>query len=251
MTIGDANWEANQGHLGNRDRWRYALAVIRAQIGSFAAAMIARDRRASDRHQIDIDKIVYPDSVCARAAMEKLETLSTPSVANHSHRSYIWASLLGQLDGAQWDPEILFVAMMLHDLGLTEQIHGSCKGAQCFTLDAVTASTDVFKTTSAPRAERMRRAVLLHLNIEVPGDVHGWEAHYVQAGASLDIVGQRFGELPTISVQSTLVRYPRLNLKNEIVAWTARESRLHPYSRLAVLNRLGFPRVVRRAPFDS
>jgi hypothetical protein len=250
MTLGDANWEARHGHLSHRDRWRYAIAVVGAQLGTFARALTV-GRPYRDLQRLDLERIVYPDSACARAATEKLESLSTPALANHSHRSYIWASLLGQLDRTRWDPEILFVAMMLHDLGLTESVHGSCTAAQCFTLDAVHAAGDVFALTSPPRAEQMRRAVVLHLNASISGERHGWEAHYVRAGAALDILGHRFGELPTTAVDTTLQRYPRLNLKNEIVNWVAREARLRPRSRMAVLNRLGFRAFTRLAPFDS
>lgn len=251
MTLGDAEWEARNGHLSAADRWRYALAAVGAQLGLFAQALRLGGKQDRELGRFDLARIEYPDSACTRIAVEKLETLSSASVANHSHRSYIWASLLGQLDGRRWDAEILYVAMMLHDLGLTESLHGSCQCSECFTLDAMNGVPEVFQSTTPDRAEKIRRAVLLHLNIAVPGEVHGWEAHYVRAGTALDVVGERYKQLPAGLIQATLQKHPRLVLKEELRAWVERESKLRPTSRMAMLKRLGFSRLVRVAPYAS
>ena len=48
----------------------------------------------------------------------------TPSIANHSVRSYLYARLVGSHRGLvaerDYDPELLFFACVLHDIGLTE-----------------------------------------------------------------------------------------------------------------------------------
>jgi hypothetical protein len=232
------------------DRFRYALAAVAAQVGTFARKLSAGGR-ARDLRRLSLERIIYPDSACAQAALDKLNSLASPALINHSLRSYVWGSLLGQLDGKSWDAEVLYVAMMLHDLGLTTALHGSCRGAQCFTLDSVDGASEVLNLASEERAERMRRAVLLHLNVRVPGEVHGWEAHYVQAGASLDIIGRRYGELPRETVHAALALHPRLNLKEDVNAWLRREARLRPSSRMAMLVRLDFCAHVQRAPFAS
>lgn len=251
MTPGDHLWEARHGRMSGIDRWRYAAAAVKAKLGMLANFASSRGYRRDAWSRIDLSRIDYPDTACAKAATQKLEALASPSIAHHSYRSYIWASLLGQLDGRRWDAEVLYVAMMVHDLGLTEGLHGTCPCAQCFTLDSVYGSQDVFEHTTTERAQRMRQAVLLHLNIEVPGQVHGWEAHYVRAGTSLDVVGQRYAQLPPSAIDATLAKYPRLHLKQEIVDWIDRESRLRPTSRFALLKRLGFSRMVRQAPFEA
>ena len=251
MTLGDARWEQGNGRLSAADRWRYVLAAVGAQIGMFIDTLGPRRYRSSAIERLDIARIEFPDTACAKAATETLERAATPAIAHHSYRSYIWASLLGQLDGRRWDAEVLYVAMMLHDLGPTDTFHGSCSCAQCFTLDGVNAAPHVLASMAPDRAERIRRAVLLHLNVSVPGDVHGWEAHYVRAGTAMDIVGQRYRDLPRRLIDATLDRHPRLNLKDEIVGWAAKESRLRPGSRMATLNRIGFSSFVRAAPYRS
>ena len=39
-------------------------------------------------------------------------------------QTVLFGALLGTRDGLDWDPELLFVAAMLHDLGFTEFISG-------------------------------------------------------------------------------------------------------------------------------
>jgi hypothetical protein len=250
MTPGDARWEALQGQISATERFQYASAAVAARL-RYLARRLGPARRARALDRLALERITYPDSACANSALEKVRALASPAVTNHSLRTFIWGSLLGQLDGKRWDPEVLFVASMVHDLGLTEALHGSCRGARCFTLDGVNGVPEVFAQTSPERAERMRRAVLLHLNIAVPGAVHGWEAHYLQAGAALDVVGQRHDELPRATVEATLKLHPRLNLKDELVTWVRREARLRTDSRMAMLTRLGFATLIRRAPFES
>lgn len=251
MTFGDAEWEARHGRTSAVDRWRYALAAVGAKMGLLVQSLRSSGSDDHDLRRLDLSRIEYPDTTCARVALEKLREFSSPSIANHSHRSYIWASLLGQLDGQTWDAEILYVAMMVHDIGLTASKHGSCVCSACFTLDSVNAVPAVFENTTPERAERIRRAVTLHLNITVPGEVHGWEAHYVRGGAAFDVVGERYQQLPPSLIEATLWKHPRLAMKEELIAWVEREAKLRPSSRMAMLRKLGFADLVNAAPYAS
>ncbi len=245
MNDGDA-WEQNQGRLTRAERSLYALSAVKAKLAFYYRALNFGKRRAFNR--IDFDKIVYPDSVFARTAMEKMESDSSIALVNHCHRSYIWASLLGQLDGSCWDPEILYASMMLHDLGLTEKHHGGCVNATCFTFDGVQGAEDVLGLTNEKNAKKISDAILIHLNMDIPGEECGWEAHYLQAGSSLDVVGNRFSDMPIGCVNSTLERYPRLNLKEELTGWVDKESTLRPESRFSTLRTLGIKRMIHNNP---
>lgn len=247
--LGDSRWEAAHGRMTAVERWRYALAAVGARL-RLTLGRLGAGRRSHELDRLALDRVVYPDTACARAALDQITSAASPTIVNHSLRTYVWGALLGQIDGKRWDAEILYVAAMVHDLGLGA-LHGSCPDARCFTLDGVHGAREVFAHAVPERAERMRRAVLLHLNIEVPGERHGWEAHYLQAGAALDVVGQRHGELPAGTIHAVLAQYPRLALKQEIAGWIQREAQLRPGSRMAVLRRLGMVGLVRRAPFDS
>src|SRR5258706_4297724 len=59
-----------------------------------------------------------PDSALARRARERIRDVAAPFLVNHSVRVYAWAVELAGRDRLQFDPEILYVSSMLHDIGL-------------------------------------------------------------------------------------------------------------------------------------
>src|SRR3954452_8397585 len=65
--------------------------------------------------------ITVPDSTLAKAATELVRDVATPLVYHHSRRVYLFGALRGECDGVAYDPELLYVGAMFHDLGLTEK----------------------------------------------------------------------------------------------------------------------------------
>ena len=65
-----------------------------------------------------------PQTPLAREVVELVTRTETPSIANHSIRSYLYARLVGAYRGLEaerdYDLELLFFACVLHDIGLTE-----------------------------------------------------------------------------------------------------------------------------------
>jgi HD superfamily phosphodiesterase len=59
-----------------------------------------------------------PYSTLARRASEHITGVAAPFMVNHSVRVYAWAFELARHDRLQFDPEILYVSAMLHDIGL-------------------------------------------------------------------------------------------------------------------------------------
>lgn len=252
MVQGDANWEAANGHIDLVERFRYVAAALRVRLRLLLRGATRQNvDLVRDLGALDLDRIVRPDSRLARSTEDLLRAFGSPVLVEHSLRTYLWGSLLGQLDDQKYDAEVLYVASLLHDLGLTAALHGSSPGAACFTLDGVRGAEPVLAQTTPERAERIRRAVTLHLNIEVPGELHGWEAHYVRAGALLDVTGERYHELPAELVHRVLELHPRQDLKEEVIRWARSEARIHAGSRLATLSLLGIATLVRRAPFET
>ena len=64
---------------------------------------------------------VLPTTPLAVRAVEYVRACETEPVANHSVRSYLFAVLLADHEGlrslADFDPDLLFFACVLHDLG--------------------------------------------------------------------------------------------------------------------------------------
>ena len=254
-TIGDENWQANQGHMDSRTRWRYTRDAVKYQM-AFLVRTLARTGiggrcNTEALKRLNLDAIIYPDSALARAAVAEMDAASSPALANHCFRTYLWGSLLGQLDGNRWDVEELFVSAILHDLGLTETHHGRCRHGECFTLDCVDGAREVLRHASPEMAKKVSHNILVHLNVEYPNVSCSWEAHYLQAGATFDITGSRYWDLPPQLREQVLSRHPRYQLKDEINQWIDREATLRPGSRMALLRRIGLKFFVRNTPFSS
>jgi hypothetical protein len=67
----------------------------------------------------EIAGIRLPDSALCLAATELAQRASEPFLFNHVMRSCFYAECLGRQRQERYDPELLYVATLLHDLGLT------------------------------------------------------------------------------------------------------------------------------------
>src|SRR6202158_4811725 len=66
-----------------------------------------------------ISGVMVPDSKLAREATELVRDSEPTLLFNHSSRVYYFASLAGKRKRLKFDPELLYVAAMFHDMGLT------------------------------------------------------------------------------------------------------------------------------------
>ncbi|MCU1606025.1 MAG: diguanylate cyclase, partial [Modestobacter sp.] len=65
--------------------------------------------------------VIVPDTKLAREATELVRTATTDLVYHHSRRVFWFGSLQGRNRGLSFDPELLYIGAMFHDLGLNEQ----------------------------------------------------------------------------------------------------------------------------------
>src|SRR5271167_4938610 len=63
--------------------------------------------------------VTRPDSKLAREATEFVRDTENSLLFNHSSRVYYFAALTGERKGLTFDPELLYVSAMFHDMGLT------------------------------------------------------------------------------------------------------------------------------------
>ncbi len=68
-----------------------------------------------------ISDVVIPDSELARDATQFIRDSEGDFLFQHSARVYYWAALYAQRNGLPYDPELLYVAAMFHDYGLTKR----------------------------------------------------------------------------------------------------------------------------------
>jgi hypothetical protein len=69
--------------------------------------------------------VTVPNTKLARDATELVRESTSDLIYNHSRRVYWFASLQGRNRGLSFDPELLYIGAMFHDLGLNQQFRGS------------------------------------------------------------------------------------------------------------------------------
>ncbi|HEX2233053.1 MAG TPA: HD domain-containing protein [Thermoleophilaceae bacterium] len=231
------------------DRLRYLAQGAAMQLSSMDARLRRRLGIAPEAlHGVELPERP-PDSRLAREAEELCRELSTPALLNHCLRVYVWGSLLGARDRLRYDDELLFVASLLHDLGLTDSF-ASRDGPPCFAVQGAIAAGDwgLKHGCERSRAEVVANAISLHINPRVPPS-EGVEAHLLAAGAAFDVIGARYGHLAKPLVAAAVELHPRLGFKREMEDRSRRAAHRGPQTRVAFGYRLGFGRMIAGAPF--
>lgn len=240
------------GALSRSERFVFARDTVMATLGFELRRGLSR-LGIGDRRQIELalSEIPLPDTPTARAVVDLCAEASSPALLAHCHRTYLWAALLGHRDGVRHDAELLYVASLLHDLGLTAA-HGPGPGVACFAVAGAEAAERFLlaRGESGGRAASLAEAIVRHLD-PVVGLEAGAEAHLLRQGAGLDVVGLRFHEIARPTREAVLTRHPWQGLTAELAATMTNEARERPASRMATLCRLGFVGRIRSAPFSD
>jgi len=186
----------------SRDETLHRLIAALRSAGRLAVAEVDLDPH-------DLDKLTVPDTSATRQAEDICRAVLDTSLVNHSYRAYAWGALLGVAERLAFDAELLYVAALLHDIGLTERFD---RGG-CFESDGADAAKELLLEVGWPsdRAERAASAIYLHMH-EVD-ETDDPEALLLSYGASLDVTGRRFDEIDGRAREQILDMYPRLSFK--------------------------------------
>ena len=131
--------------------------------------------------------VLIPDSAVVREATELVGAATDELLFNHSRRAYLWGMLHGVRLGLEPDPELLYVAAMFHDLGLTPKFR---RTDQRFELDGADAARTFLLEHgySHDAARKVWLAVALHTTPEIPDRLEP-EIALLIAGVATDVVG--------------------------------------------------------------
>lgn len=248
--VGTLEWARRTGgRMSTRDRFAAARTAALEQL-----AMLPRPWRTS----LPVDPRValpreVPATEVARAARERVEEVSPPSLVSHCMRTWLFGELAAACEGIDHDRELLYVSCMLHDLGLTDAHNGADPRAHCFAVEGAFATEDFLSARGWPteRVEAAAEAVALHVNVKVPPGEHGAEAHLLNVGAGVDVAGRGLRRLPRRQVGEVIARHPRDGFGEEFIRLLAEQATARPEARLAFFWRLGFRRWIERNPLDA
>jgi HD superfamily phosphodiesterase len=111
--------------------------------------------------------IKIPDSTMARDLTELIRDTESDLLFHHSTRVYLFGALTGQRKGLAYDPELLYVGAMFHDIGLTKEYRDSTNR---FEVDSANAARDFLRRYGIPEVsvETVWDAIALHTTPEIP-----------------------------------------------------------------------------------
>jgi hypothetical protein len=220
--------------------------TLRQLVTRLASRGVTIDGARLDRH--DLERLTVPDSAAARAAEELAASAQPASLTNHGLRSYAWGALLGLAESRPFDSEVLYVAALVHDLGLLP----AYDRGNDFEADGAAAAQELLLSVGwdAARADRAAQAIRDHWN--GPEDESEVESLLLSYGTSVDVGGWRYDEFDRATAGDIVETAPREGFKELFVELVERQAAAKPWCHLAPLAAdPGFAARVHAAPFDS
>jgi hypothetical protein len=130
--------------------------------------------------------VTVPDTKLARDATDLVRDTTSDLVYNHSRRVYWFGSLQGRNRGLSFDPELLYIGAMFHDLGLNEQFRSS---GRRFEVDSADEARRFLQGHGVPEdsIRRVWTAIALHTTPGIPEFMEP-EVALVTAGVEYDVL---------------------------------------------------------------
>ena len=128
---------------------------------------------------------------------------------------FFWGALTGQRRDLKYDPELLYIGAMFHDMGLT-QAHAS--KTLRFEVDGANAARDFRKSYGVPERdiEDVWTAIALHTTPGIPEHMRPTIA-LVTAGVEMDVLGIAYHDFTPEQRDHVCAHHPRETKFKEVV----------------------------------
>lgn len=239
---------ATGGALDRRARFEQLRQAIVARIGTLGPLARREVGLADKRLELPERE---PDSALCREALELCRDLSPPALTGHSLRTWLFSALFASRDGVAYDEEILYVACLLHDIGLTPEYWEKDSRCRCFVVEGAFAAERFCQERGVEeaRGERIAEAIAAHINVHIPLEC-GPEARLLHEGVGLDAIGRGIRGVDPVAVAAVVERYPRDGVVEALSEPTRRQAKIRPESRVGLFTRFGFQGMVKANPLD-
>jgi HD superfamily phosphodiesterase len=156
-----------------------------------------------------------PDSKLAREATELVRDSTSELIYDHSRRVYFFGSLQARNRDLSFDPELLYIAAMFHDLGLNEPFHGS---GRRFEVDSADEARRFLQAHQVPEdsIRRVWTAIALHTTPGIPEFMEP-EVALVTAGVEYDVLGIGYHDIDEADRAAVVALHPRPGFKQRIL----------------------------------
>jgi HD superfamily phosphodiesterase len=163
-----------------------------------------------------IADIEIPDTKLVAEATELVREAASPLLFDHSRRVYLFGALRGREQGLRYDPELLYVGAMFHDLGLTPKYR---RTDQRFEIDGADEARSFLLAhgISDDAATLVWTGIALHTTPEVPLHMAP-EIALVTRGVELDVLGIGYHVISDEQRAAVTEAHPRPDFKRQILA---------------------------------
>jgi HD superfamily phosphodiesterase len=160
-------------------------------------------------------EVTVPDTKLARDATELVRSSTTDLIYHHSRRVFWFGSLQGRNRGLSWDPELLYIGAMFHDLGLNEEYRNS---GRRFEVDSADEARRFLQGHGVPEdsTRRVWTAIALHTTPSIPEFMEP-EVALVTAGVEYDVLGIGYYDISDADRAAITTLHPRPDFKRQIL----------------------------------
>ncbi len=148
--------------------------------------------------------VTLPDTKLTREATELVRESANDLVYHPSRRVFWFGSLQGRNRGLSFDPEVLYIGAMFHDLGLNEQFRGS---GRRFEVDSADEARRFLQGHGVPE-DSIRRVCPEFMEPEVA---------LVTAGVEYDVLGIGYHDISDDDRAAITALHPRPDFKRSIL----------------------------------
>jgi len=160
--------------------------------------------------------IKIPDSKLARAATELVRDTESDLLFHHSTRVFLFGALTGERKQLKYDPELLYIGAMFHDMGLTEQFRAS---QNRFEVDSANTARSFLQKHGIREddIDLVWDAIALHTTPGIP-PFKKPVVQLVTAGVEMDVLGLAYNEFSEEQRKVVVAAHPRgENFKEQII----------------------------------
>jgi hypothetical protein len=163
-----------------------------------------------------ISGVMIPDSQLARQATELVRDTESPLLFNHSTRVYYFGALAGKRRGLKFDPELLYISTMFHDMGLTPRYSSKLDR---FEVDGANSARAFLRQHNIAQQDidTVWTAIALHTTPGIPQYMHPLVA-LLTNGVEMDVLGIAYSEFSDADREAIVAAYPRTeHFKEDII----------------------------------
>ncbi|MFF2327240.1 MULTISPECIES: HD domain-containing protein [unclassified Streptomyces] len=162
-----------------------------------------------------VERVTVPDTELAAQATELVRDATDDLIYHHSRRVYFFGALQGHNRGLSFDPELLYIGAMFHDLGLNEEARHS---GRRFEVDGADEARRFLQSHGVPEdsVRRVWTAIALHTTPGIPQFMEP-EVALVTAGVEYDVLGIGYADISDADRESIMALHPRPDFKQRIL----------------------------------